>query len=473
MDKVLPQNSELEQLVIGGLLGGLTSAKLVLVRMDPVWFYFEKHRVIMGVLRAHIENGETPDLPLTCQWLTTAGVLGEVGGQAYLEKCFDPAMVWQLEGYISELRKLYLDRQIVAAVYDVECNPSPENIEALRERSRDRDSASLSGIINVKDCAPEIMELLEPRTKGLYEMFDMPKMDQYHNSMSPGNVLTIAARPGVGKTVMATHIAIKFCEKYKEPVLYFSTEMPHEETLMRVLSPMSKVPGWKFRKRFYSKDGADQSAITTAAGRLVDMPFYMVDKPAPTLADVRAAMLATKCKLVIVDYIQRMNLEIGREGRPAAIGQVMMGFKNSCRDCGCLGVVLSQMDRETDHLTGRARPQLADLKGSGDIEQESDAVLLMWRHNKKDKDTKKGEVPEIELLRPIEAIWAKNRHGSSDVSVQLVFDEKFIAFLEWTDEEAMRWADKIIKSAPKEKTNGSQWGNGNTDADGEADGVPS
>jgi replicative DNA helicase len=115
---------------------------------------------------------------------------------------------------------------------------------------------------------------------------------------------------------------------------------------------------------------------------------------------------------------------------------MMMGIKNTCRDLGILAVVLSQMDRETDRLTGRQRPQLADLKGSGDIEQESDAIGLMWRHNKKDKETKKGIVPDnIAMIRPVEFIWAKNRHGASDVSVQMVFDEKFIEFREWNDAE--------------------------------------
>jgi len=273
---------------------------------------------------------------------------------------------------------------------------------------------------------------------------------------------------------MATKIAINFAQKYAEPVLYFSTEMRHEETLARVLSPMSRVPGWKFRKRYFSQDGADITAIGAAAGILTGLKFYMVDKCNPTLTDIRGAMIVTKCKLVIVDYIQHMDFQVQRdEGLPAAIGRVMQGIKQSCRDLEAVALVTSQMDRETDKLTARQRPQLSDLKGSGGIEQESDAVILLHKHNKKDPDTKKGIVPEIRNIKPIEAIHAKNRHGKSDVSTQLIFDEKFIEFREWSPAEHTRLNADIIPQPAKEKKKNakSEWGDGNKDAsDGDGDG---
>jgi replicative DNA helicase len=119
-----------------------------------------------------------------------------------------------------------------------------------------------------------------------------------------------------------------------------------------------------------------------------------------------------------------------------------------------MGVVLSQLDRETDHITGRQRPQLADLKGSGALEAESDSVILIWKHNKKDKDTKKGIVPEVPLIRPVEFIFAKNRHGTSDVSVQMVFDEKYIEFREFDDEEETRIKDSAFGGNKEKKHEG-------------------
>jgi replicative DNA helicase len=476
MDKLPVRNDDIEMAVIGAILISPEMAKWVLTNMNPEWFYNEKNRIILRVLTDAIKKGTSADIVLACQWLTTAGVLGEIGGQKYLADCMEkistPA---HTQSYVMELKKLWQDRQIGAAIWAVNSDATLENIEKLRIKRQERDSESITGIINIGDCSEKILEIMKPRTKGLYDIFGMEELDKYHNGQEPGDILTIGARPGVGKTVIATRIAINFALKYREPVLYFSTEMRHEETIMRVLAPMSMIPGWKFRKRYYSNDGSDQAAIVAAAKVLVELPFFMVDKPSPTITDVWAAMAATKCKLVILDYIQRMDLEVGREGRPAAIGAVMTGFKNACRAFGSLGVVLSQLSRETDYLTGRARPQLADLKGSGDIEQESDVVILIWRHNKKDKDSKKDTVPNIPYVRPVEAIIVKNRHGSSDVSTQLIFDEKFIEFKEWTTEEAMKRAKDIIPSAPKEKKNAkskSQWGAGNPDADADADGLP-
>jgi len=460
-----PQNLEMEMAVIAGLLIDINTAKLVMARLDTIWFYGEQNAAIYKVLARKVEEGIEPDITLACQWLTTAGILAEVGGMKYLADCLEKLTTTaHTETYIQELRKLYLDRQILRAVYAVQADPSADNIEQLRLKSQDRDLAGVSGVINIKDCMPAIINMLEPQEHGIYDVFSMPEMDKYHNGMCPGDILTIGARPRVGKTVMCTHLAMNFARTYKEPVLYFSTEMRYQETLQRILSPFSKIPGWKFRKRIFSKDGEDIKAIGVAANELVTLPIFMVDKPSPTMADIRAGMIFTKCKLVIIDYIQRINLEVGKEGRPAALGAAMAGIKNSCRDLGCMAIVASQLDRETDKLTGRQTPQLSDLKGSGDIEQESDAVLLLWKHNKKDSD-KQNTVPDIDLIKPIEAIHAKNRHGTSDVSTQLIFDEKFIEFREWTKEEEERYrgerlkqTDEAAKKREKKGKTKSSWG---------------
>lgn len=449
---VLPNNLNMEMAVIAAMLFGMDGAKLVLTRMNIDWFYYEKNRVIYNIIKAKVEAGITPDLILALEWLKAAGKLDEVGGQPYLVDCAEQlGMVWQAENYINELRGLYLDRGIVAAVYEVQRDPCAENIERLKQRSIDRQAADSGGLIDIKDCGEVIMNMTNPREKGLYDIYPLAKTGEYHNGSEPGNILTIAARPGVGKTVMATQMLAHFARKYAEPVLYFSTEMSYEETLMRIMAPMTHVPGWKFRKRVFSKEDID--LIVKAAGELTKLKIFLCDKPAPTMADIRAGMIRTKCKLVVIDYIQRMNLEIGpKSSRPEAIGAVMMGIKNSCRDLGAMAIILSQMDRETDHLTGKARPQLADLKGSGDIEQESDAVMLLWRHNKKDKESKQPTVPDVDNIRPIEAIMAKNRHGTSDVSVQLVFDEKFIEFRECDTEELMRLGQACANKPKKKET---------------------
>lgn len=453
-DTPMPHSVKMEQAVLGCMLIGVSEAKAVMTKLDSVWFYVDKHQVIYKILAAKIEGGiQALDLPLACQWLTDAGVLGEVGGMVYLTDCLEQmSTAAHNEQYISEIRKLYLERQICRAVCTVNAEPSPENIEALRQASQDRDCATVNGIISVQDCYATVEEMMQPRTKGLYEVFNSEELDKYHNGMTPGNILTIAARPGVGKTVISTHIGLHFAQKYNEPVLYFSTEMPHEETLMRILAPMSGVPGWKWRKRFFTQE--DKLQIAATYKEFLKLPFYMNDKPSPTMADIRAGMVQTKCKLVIIDYIQRLNVEEGRDGLPAALGRTMKSIKDTARGLGCMAVVLSQMDRETDHLTGRARPQLADLKGSGDIEQESDAVMLMWKHNKNKKGSKEKMVPDIDMIRPIELIHAKNRHGTSDVSTQLIFDEKFIAFREWNEAEKKKYlGEQVRKSTQPEKKN--------------------
>lgn len=475
-DKPLPHSDEMEQAVIASVLLGMDGAKQALTRMDPLWFYNEKNRVIFKVFTPYIEQSIPPDLTLACQWLTTAGVLANVGGMEYLAQCLDKCTTpGHVQFYITELQKLYLDRQILGAVYVVNNDPSFTNIEQLRLRSQERDCADCRGVIDVADCMPKITEMLQPMPKGLYDFFNMPEMDLYFNGTKPGEILTIGARPGTGKTVMATHIAIAFAKRYKEPVLYFSTEMPHEETLARVLSPLSRIPGWKFRKRYFDHEGNDIKAIGAAANELIELKFYMVDRSNPTMAEVRSAMIATKCKLVVIDYIQHMDLQVGPEGIPAALDETMKSIKSSCRDLGAMALITSQLDRGVDKLTVRQTPQLSDLKGGSGIEQESDAVILLHKHNKKDKDTKEPLVPDIRNVIPTIAIHAKNRHGKRDVSTQLIFDEKFIEFREWNTEEALKWAGQIVKKPAKEKKNEKSrftWGGGTGTADPDSEEVP-
>lgn len=439
-----PNSPEMEMSVLGAMLVDISEAKMVLSVMDAEWFYSENNRVIYDTLKKYILEGVEPDIFLASTWLTNRGVLGDIGGQKYLAECMDKCSTTaHTKHYIDELRKLHYDRRILSAALTVTRAPTIENVEKIRGYCQERDAAISVGVIDVRESIDTICEMTEPREKGLYEPFGLIKSDEILNGMMPGNLMTIASRPGVGKTVISTHMAMGFVQKYKEPVLYFSTEMCFEETMMRILAPLTKVEGWKFRKRFFKPD--DIQRIVDAAGVLSKLPLFINDKPSPTLIDIRSAILATKPKLVIIDYLQRLKLPPARQSNEA-LAEVMIGLKNMARDMGLMAVVLSQLDRETDYLTGRGRPQLADLKGSGAIEAESDAVGLMWRHNKKDKDTKKGVVPEIPFIRPVELIFAKNRHGQSDVSMQLIFDEKYIAFREWNDEEEERCRNLAVKA---------------------------
>lgn len=448
-------SEEMERAIIGCALIDTEGLKLVLQHLDPEWLYVEAHRVIIKIIAQHVIDDEKPDLTLVLQWLTSAGVLAQVGGREYLMQCMEAvSTTGHTQAYILEVRALFFDRAINRALLVATEDPSPENIDLVRVARESKDGANASGILSLKDCIPKVKELLLPNPKGMYDVLPWKQSAEYHNGMTGGDIMVIGARPRVGKTVIATQIGVNFARVYQEPVLIFTTEMSYEEMLQRLLAPISAVPGWKFRKRYWDKEGKDAEAINNAAIEMSKLPIFIVDKPSPTLATIRAAMAATKAKLVILDYIQVVNLEEGKgEGKPAAYERFLYGFKTSLRGLGALAVVLSQLDRETDKLTKRQSPQLSDLKGSGGIEQIANSVLLMHYHNKVDRDTKTEEVPDIKNIKAVEIIHAKHRTGKSDCSVQMVFDENMIALGEWNTDLAMKYADQVIKHAPKEKKN--------------------
>jgi replicative DNA helicase len=462
----LPSSEDLERAIIGQMILDPGCAKVIGERCDPIWFFNDKNRTVFKIFSAKIDANIYPDTALACVWLSEAGILADLGGNMYFADCMDKVGICRAsDQYVIELRKLYYDRQIAAALVEVQKDISPENIEKLRIKREERDGCGADGIIHFKDCIPKVCELVEPLTKGMYDVLGHAKNEEYQNGMAPGDILTIGARPGVGKTVISTDIAVKFARKYKEPVLYFSTEMTYTETLQRMLAPLSGVEGWRFRKRYFDQEGKNIAAIGRAAEELAGLDIHLVDKPGPTLADVRAAMAAVKPRLVILDYLQVFNFEVDEAGKPEAIDRFLYGFKASLRSFDALGVITSQLAREVDGLTARQTPQLKDLKGSGGIEIASNSVILAWRHNKKDKETKIDEVPQIHNVRPVEFIHAKHRTGKTDVSVQMVFDEKFICFHEWNMETAERYNKDIIPTGKKErkKNANSNWGAGNAD----------
>lgn len=433
-------DARLESAIIGAILATPQDAKAIITVMVSEWFYFEKNRVIYDLLKKKILNGEAPDLTLAASWLTEMGVLGEIGGMKYLADCLEAISTQaHTAGYIQQVRRFYYDRQIYVAALRVAEEPSYANNDQLRQLCMDRDTVKSSNTLDMRDAVDHLHGLVE-KQNNLYDFFDgFPKLNKFHNGASPGDVLTIGARPGAGKTILATKLTYDFAKKYNEPVLLFTTEMTREEAMTRMVSPVAGVPGWKFRKRVFHLE-MDIPNINGAIEKMLKLPIYIMDKPSPTLGDIQAAILATKCKLCIVDYLQRLNLEIGqRDSRPEALGRVMSGLKNTSRDLGIMTVVMSQLDRETDKLKKSQSPQMADLKGSGDIEAESNCIMLLWKHNKRDKSKKKEIVPtDIPFVRPVEIIVAKNRSGPSDVSVQMIFDEKFIRFHEWNEDEEKR-----------------------------------
>jgi len=420
---------DMEMAVLGAALLGSEAFKTVMMECHEEWFYDVRHQKQFRCYKKYYDLGNTKtDLIIATEWLKQDGLLDELGGQTYLSEQLDKVTTdAHTENYLRSVKDFYYRREFLKSVLRIYQDPMNKDLmEGIIESYQDSQTSSESDTkILKKRVIADMENILKKRTHGYYDT-GFEKFDRSFNGMMPGNLITWGARPGVGKSSMMLKIAMRFA-RAGQSVLYFTTEMSYEETFMRMLTMSTGIENWHFRKRFYKTEHTKK--VMDACKIFFNWDMYFNDKPSPTIADVRGGIVSTKCKLVIFDYLQRAEFGEG-DNKAQKTGAFVKQLKNLCREFGIVGFVGAQLNRETDHFNTRQRPQLADLKDSGDIEQESDKVVLMWKKNKKDKD-KNPLVPDAELIKPIECIIAKNRSGLSDVSEQFIFREQQMSFEEW------------------------------------------
>lgn len=279
----------------------------------------------------------------------------------------------------------------------------------------------------------ENIKFLEDTTHGKGEISGLttgfPALDRVLLGLRPGQLIVIGARPGMGKSALALNLAHNGCAHSNLPVLIFSLEMPGEELSMRLLTTIAKVDG----KRVKTKDfqPQDLSSISKATMKVSKMPIYIDDTSAISLMEVISICRKKKSEeglgMVVIDYLQLMgvNHKLPREQQ---ISEISRGLKAMAKDLGCPVIALSQLNRESESGNiakgGNRRPTSANLRESGAIEQDADVIMMIYRDDYYNKESKEPGVAEI--------IVTKNRGGETD-TVKLAWVGAYTSFenLEW------------------------------------------
>ena len=228
-----------------------------------------------------------------------------------------------------------------------------------------------------------------------------PKFDKQFSGLCPGSLYCIAGRPGMGKTAWATCLALNVGRK--KPVAYFTLEMSKEEVSTRMLCAMGRINITRARNREMKK--TEQADWLQASTDLWNMDIYVDDSGSLSIAQLKSKARTMKRKhgieLLIVDYLQLMSGT--GDNRQQEIGSISRGLKLLAKDLQIPGVVLSQLNRGLEQRTDK-RPMLSDLRESGDIEQDCDAVIMLYRKSEYDDAADKSEA---------DWIIRKNRNGGS------------------------------------------------------------
>ena len=248
------------------------------------------------------------------------------------------------------------------------------------------------------------------------------KIDELTSGLQKSDLVIIAGRPSMGKTAFAINIAEYAAIKNNVPVAIFSLEMSKEQLAFRMLSSEGRVDSQKLRKGWLGE--TDWPKLTTAAGKLSEAPIFIDDTPAISVLEMKAKARRLKAEkglgLVILDYLQLMrgrDLSVPREQE---ISEISRSLKALAKELEVPVVALSQLNRQVEARADK-RPQLADLRESGAIEQDADVIMFIYRdelYNKSDDNPQKGFA---------EIIIGKQRNGPTGMA-KLIFQEQYTRF---------------------------------------------
>ena len=400
LQKVPPQNIEVEQSILSAILIDNNTLPEVLEVVSEKDFYREAHRKIFAALLDLFERNEPADLITVTNILKEQGRLESVGGASYLAELVDTVpMATNAAHYAKIIREKATLRQLIerAASITTRCFEDRGDVEEVldfAERSIFDISENkvrpafhaLADILNDTYKAVEDAVGNKILVTGVPTGYHM--LDEKTSGLQPSDLIVIAGRPSMGKTALALNIAQNASTQTGIPVGIFSLEMSKEQLSLRMLSSEARIDSSRMRGGFLSE--SDLARINRAAGTLYDLPIYIDDSPVISALEIRAKARRMKMEkglgLVIVDYLQLMRGRASAERRDLEISEISRSLKALAKEINIPVVALSQLNRKVEERSNK-RPVLSDLRESGAIEQDADVIIFIYRdevYNKKE-----------------------------------------------------------------------------------------
>ena len=438
----LPEDIEAERALLATCCapGAETAAAEVSFSLTEEDFVHPAHRAVFKALKSLIEAQlEVNSLTLK-DALDQAGDLARVGGFTGLvdllsaEEVGRPKVLADLLIRKRKLRQLIrLGAQLVRQAAEEEAPPDTLVEQAAVDLFRLAQGQDKRGLEHIADVARDAMENLLDRLEGRGSTglkVGFSRLDAITQGFQPGNLIILAARPGIGKTALALNWLLRSAMYHQAHAAFFSLEMSKEEVFNRLLSAhcavnLRSVAAGNF-------DEAIQARLLKSRDALLELPIYINDQAAITTREITAMVdrhlshANHKLDLLIVDYLQLLSSpdssRAAKQSEATRIGEISRGFKLLAKDHGIPIVVLSQLNREVEHRQG-GRPQLSDLRDSGAIEQDADMVMFIHRRMQPPADG------QVEDDRSAELIIAKHRNGPVG-SVGLYFEGEYARYRE-------------------------------------------
>lgn len=420
-DKVPPHNLDAEQATLGAILFDWDVMSDVSSRLRPDRFYSLQNQIIFEGLISLLKQNVRGDSITLVNELTKLNKLDQAGGAAYIAGLTDTvATAANINFYIDIILGCAARRDLIKLATDLRASAFDDTKEAsmLLEQAEKKifaltENTETSKMYNMQQIVNETIDIISSRYRKKGEFTGIPsgiaQLDSMTNGFQNSELIIIGARPSIGKTAFALSMMQTIAVENKIPCGFFSLEMSYQSIGQRLFSQVSKISSGKIKRGMLSM--AELQRIQDAAGRCYNSPLYICDTPNMGLLDLRACarrMVANfGVRIIFIDYIGLITLDNPSPNTWENVSEISKSLKALARELEIPVVALCQVSRDAE----KEKPNLAQLRGSGSIEQDADVVLFLHR----DRNITEKDSPQEACC-----IVAKQRNGATG-EVEMMF----------------------------------------------------
>jgi len=424
-----------EQAVLGGLMLDNNAWDTVADLLSEQDFYRRDHRLIFRAIEQLAENNNPLDAVTLSEWLDQNRLLEEVGGLSALGTLAqNTPSAANIKAYAEIVRENSVMRQLIEVGNRIANSgfvPEGRGSSALLDDAEKlvfdiaeqgkRGKRGFRDIRSLLTAAVDRIDMLSQQDEAITGVSTgFSDLDEKTAGLQPSDLIIVAGRPSMGKTTLAVNFAENAAIKNQVPVAIFSMEMPGEQLALRMMSSLGHIDQHKIRTGKLDDD--DWPRLTSAVSLLDAAPIFIDDTPALSPIELRARARRLKREhnlgLIVVDYLQLMQVTNTRENRTNEISEISRNLKALAKELNVPVIALSQLNRSLEQRTDR-RPVMSDLRESGAIEQDADVIMFIYRDEVYHEDSPKKGLAEI--------IIGKQRNGPIG-KIELTFRGQFTRF---------------------------------------------
>jgi len=377
-------------------------------------FYRSDHRIIYRVMADLVGKNQPLDIITISEALEGISELENVGGLAYIsDLASSTPTASNIHAYAQIVRERSTVRGLISVAHEIAdsgFNPDGRNSATLIDEAESKvfkisdDRPSSGGPESVRPLLTKVIERIDVlfQTKGALTGISsgFRDIDEMTSGLQPADLIIVAGRPSMGKTSFMMNIAESAAISGESPVLVFSMEMPSDSLVLRMLSSLGRIDQTKIRTGQLGDD--DWPRLTSAVTLLNDKPLFIDDTPALSPSEIRSRARRVvrehgKLGMILLDYIQLMQITGSSENRAGEISEISRSLKSIAKEFDCPVIAGSQLNRSLEQRPDK-RPVMSDLRESGAIEQDADVIIAIYRDEVYHEDAEKG-IAEIIILK--------------------------------------------------------------------------